>query len=146
MSHILTNWIQKDLGLEDSFSPVDMNKAFSSGYLFGKLLDTLGFEENFKHQYVSGTTADALIKNYTSLETTLRQKLRVRLSSSAAIDLISGKPGSVAKLLYEIKRTSESMPRHTLLKTKLQTSNFESYPSSPVGIPFLTRRDHHKLG
>jgi hypothetical protein len=137
MSFILTEWIQKEVGLKEKFHPEHLEESFSSGYLFGKLLDTLGLENNFSSQYVPANTTEALIKNYTSLESTLRQKLKIRLSSTAALDLIREKPGSVAKLLYEIKRSIETLPSEALRQSRkkvVKKPRFESYPSSPVGI------------
>jgi hypothetical protein len=148
MSFILTEWIQKDVGLKDPFEPDQLEESFSSGYLFGKLLDALGLESNFSGQYVSAKTTEALIKNYTSLESTLRQKLKIRLSSTTALDLIRGKPGSVAKLLYEIKKSIESLPPEALQQSRkkvFKKHKFESYPSSPVGILHLHRRRNNKL-
>ncbi|KAI8897549.1 hypothetical protein BC833DRAFT_621127 [Globomyces pollinis-pini] len=133
MSVILTEWLKSDLNINRKLSPLDMEKEFSSGYMFGKLLSNLGVQDDFHSSYINGTTVDAYLKNYTSLEATLREKLGIKLSSNTSYDLINGKPGVATHLLYQIKSATTTLPPE-----KLQSINtakkpkFDSYPSSPI--------------
>ena len=167
MSQILANWLRTDVpGFANvKYNATDLERDFANGYQFGLLLASLGLQDDFESHFVNGSTVDAIIKNYTSLESTLREKLNVRLSSSMALDLIHASPGSTAKLLYEIKTKSDALPQQKKKKGKSNNGNdvakaaasllaattpallskrqmaaFESYPSSPVGEFILGKR------
>lgn len=134
MSLILTQWLN-DIGLvKQSLHPSDLERTFSSGYQFGKLLQSLGLQDDFDTTFINATTVDALLKNYISLEATMRVKLDFRMTSLMALDLIHEKNGATAKLLYQIKVTSDAMPRRRpITHIGGRKEEFDSYPSSPVG-------------
>ena len=75
MSQIISNWLVTNVRLPEKFKSCELEKEFATGYMFGKLLHSLGLQDNFESHFVNGSTVDAIIKNYTSLEVTLREKL-----------------------------------------------------------------------
>ncbi|KAJ3326573.1 hypothetical protein HDU91_004609, partial [Kappamyces sp. JEL0680] len=82
MSFILTQWLKSpDIALLAPHENINLEQEFASGFQFGRLLDTLGLQDDFDQKFVKGSTVDALIKNYTSLEETLRSKLHLKLPS-----------------------------------------------------------------
>jgi CH-like domain in sperm protein len=131
MSYLLSQWLKKDVKLSESIEPASLDEKFKNGYLFGELLEKLKIHE--ASGYLRGNNKDVLTNNYGELEKILRLKLNIKLSQSDAISLISGKPGSAAKLLYQIKSSVASMPPKELgSKIKSKAKHLESYPSSPV--------------
>jgi hypothetical protein len=134
MSQILAQWVTNDVGLGEKIIATNLDTEFASGYLFGKLLDVLGFEDDFGSRYVRGSSTDALLKNYASLEHTLRERLGIRLTSSQTLDLIHKKAGSASRLLFEIRTRVDVLEKEQRNLPKLRKKSvFESYPSSPAG-------------
>lgn len=134
MSNILTQWLVQDLKMAEV---KDLDQDFSSGYLFGKVLAKLNLIDDFEGKFVNSKQIDALIKNFTSLEDALRQKLDFRLTSNMADDLIHEKIGSTAQLLFQIKSLSDTKQKIMRFKKVPKKSKLESYPSSPVGMILL---------
>ena len=92
MSFILSKWLETDVHLPlPGGEKNTLENVFSSGYYFGKVLFSLGLQDDFETAFVKGSTVDAVIKNYTCLEATLRSKLHVKLSPGMALDLIHEK-------------------------------------------------------
>ncbi|KAI8928765.1 hypothetical protein BC831DRAFT_447306 [Entophlyctis helioformis] len=106
MSKILADWVNTELALSQPVAADELDSGFRSGYLFGEVLQKLHVHDQLAAGYVNSASLDALIKNYTSLERTLRQKLDIKLSSNYALDIINGKRGAAAKLLYQIKSSA----------------------------------------
>ena len=125
MSHILSQWLNTDVGLSRPVASSEMDAAFRSGYLFAELLEKQGLVENLgAFQEISTTTAavaqqaavpttqhhphhqphqlDSIIKNFTLLEPLLRG-MGTLMSPHMAYDVIQGKEGCAARLLYQIK-------------------------------------------
>lgn len=127
MSHILSQWLNCDVNLSKEISPSELDSAFRNGFLLGELLDRLALQDDFKASYVNSSSVDASIKNFSSLEQTLREKLAITLTSNSAYDLITAKPGAAAKLLYQIK--SSILPKHFHLTS---TENDVKYKPRPI--------------
>lgn len=136
MSQILSQWLNEDIRLSKQVTPADMDTIFRNGYLLGELLHRLQLEDCFKTEFVNSTAIDAAIKNFSSLERCLREKLGIHLTSNTAIDLITAKPGCAAKLLHQIKSS--------LTKTQLilfeEKKNKEAKTGKPI-LPPLKRTD-----
>lgn len=133
MSLILTQWLNENELLEQTLLPLDLDRTFSSGYQFGKLLDSLGLQDNFETTFIDSTTIDALLQNYISLEATMRRKFDFKLTSLMAIDLINTKNGATAKMLYQIKTSFDLLPKSRDLHKPERKEQFDSYPSASVG-------------
>jgi hypothetical protein len=132
MSLLLRNWLISDLNTRLDLN-LSIEHQFSTGYRFGKLLEKLGVEDEGCKKYVNSDAVDALIINFCGLEQSLREKLHVKLSPQAALDVISQKPGAAQKLLYEIKSVISSSSKKCISKTTTKSCPYDSYPSSPVG-------------
>lgn len=146
MSHLLAEWLNQKGFFDKKIVPETMDSQFQTGYLFGVMLDKFGFEENFTKNYVNSDASDAIIKNFISLEHCLRDRLKINFTSQQALDLIKMKPGSCARLLYEIKVVTDGQRTNIKEEKSVLTplKRFESYPSSPVGINLITRRREHE--
>jgi hypothetical protein len=111
MSAILASWLSSDVRLSKSVPPTSIDDMFQSGYLFGELLWKLDVisEVDFNKQFKYGKKLDknssieGSVENFTVLHQILSDKLSIKLSPNFAFDLIMGKPGSAARLLYQIK-------------------------------------------
>lgn len=132
MSYLLCQWLKEHVKMAESVEPADLDDSFSNGYLYGELLEKLSIQES--HGYIKGQHTDILTNNYSKLEQVLRQKLGITLTLSDSIGLISGKPGSAAKLLYQIKSAVASRPTKRISKSMHRSVPYESYPSSPISI------------
>lgn len=103
MSLILSQWLSTDVKLTKQVPPDQLDSVFRNGFLLGQVLYKLKLNDDFHIDFVNSTTTDAAIKNYSSLERLLREKLGISLTAGDAIDLITAKQGSAAKLLHLIK-------------------------------------------
>ncbi|KAH6574351.1 hypothetical protein BASA62_002468 [Batrachochytrium salamandrivorans] len=103
MSHILAEWVNREVGLSKSIDANELHSNFRSGYLFGELLGKLKISLSDRDEFVDSNTIDALIKNYSALEKILRDRLDIKLSSNCALEIINGKQGAATRLLYQIK-------------------------------------------
>ena len=144
MSSILTQWLRNDIGFSDKFNAAELEKEFANGFRFGQLLESLGLVDDFDAHFVRGSSSEAIIKNYTSLETTLREKLRYRLSSSMALSLIRAKAGSAAKILFHIKTIADTLPKKRKIIKSAAAPRIVAFDSPAVGMTddFAT---HHIL-
>jgi hypothetical protein len=131
MSKLLAEWLNSKVEFDKKITYDTMDKQFHTGYLFGFVLFNMGFEANLVSHYVKSDNTDAVIKNYISLERALRDQLKIKLTIQHCLDLINMKPGSCARLLYEIKMATDKIKK-TKPKVTLTSTRFESYPSSPV--------------
>ncbi|KAI9355938.1 hypothetical protein DFJ73DRAFT_824011 [Zopfochytrium polystomum] len=111
MSAILSSWLKDELRLSHPRSASwDLDASFQNGYLFGQLLRRLDVcSAEFDSQFTNSKTMEASIANFTVIERILRDKLGIKLSPNAAFDLITAKPGSAARLLYQIKACTGSV-------------------------------------
>jgi hypothetical protein len=124
MSAILAQWLfSPDVGLTvnpqaipKSLNAMDLDKSFQSGYLLGELLVKLNLmnASDLKDKFSNAKSMEAHIENYTVSERILRENLGIKLSSNFAFDLITGKPGCAARLLYQIKVGLQSKSKPTL--------------------------------
>ena len=68
MSSILAQWLSSEIGLVNKIDGGAIEKECSSGYLFGKLLDCLGLQDDFEMHFVnvkeSKTDFESILKNY----------------------------------------------------------------------------------
>ncbi|KAJ3063733.1 Sperm flagellar protein 2, partial [Rhizoclosmatium hyalinum] len=144
MSVILAQWLQNDVGLSRRVSPTDLDSAFASGFLFAEVLfrlnkvspaDFAAFEN------CNALNLEAAVANFSKIELVLRESLNVKLSPNTAFDLISGKKGGAARLLYQIKAASGNAPSQKdkeiialppLPHLRDNKPAFESYPTSPL--------------
>lgn len=136
MSYLLAQWL-KTLQLSEAIEPTNLDDKFRSGFLFGELLDKLEFQQ--AKGYTRGENVDILTNNYAKLEKTLRLKLGIKITLADTMNLISGKPGSAAKLLYQIKSfISATKIKDSKVKAKnIFVSRLESYPTSPIRKIFV---------
>lgn len=129
MSHILSQWLNVEVGMSKEISSKDLDSYFSNGYFFGELLHHLRLEDQFQRDYINASSVEAIIKNFTSLETSLRQKLGIKISSNTAYELIHSKQGCAAKMLYQIKSSFHARHHHlSTLKEDQKKSNRENGP------------------
>lgn len=145
MSFILAQWLNEDLGLETKISPTELDSCLKSGLVLGEILFKLDLQDDYSEAYSRASTLEAYIRNYTHAERTLKDKLGIRISSNEAFDLIQGKSGCAAKLLYQIKSSHarlpemDSMDKKVLAKKKGKDARLASYPSSPTGTHYHKR-------
>ncbi|KAI8843668.1 hypothetical protein BC829DRAFT_400872 [Chytridium lagenaria] len=104
MSAILAEWVSSGIGLTTPVAPAELDSAFKSGYLISELLTRLDVvAANEVGVFSRSESIEASIRNFTAIEKILRERLDLRISSNFAFDVITGKPGCAAKLLYQIK-------------------------------------------
>ena len=136
MSQLLSEWLNRDIRLSQVVKPSDMDSSFRSGFLFGELLSHFNLQKDFT-TFSSSRSTDAWISNYIKLEPTLRQ-LNIPFHAQIVRDLMQGKPGTAAKLLYQLKITLPKLQQQ--MAVNLAKSNYsfgdtspesKSYPSSP---------------
>ena len=148
MSYLLAKWLNEELKISQKVAPTELDSSLKSGWILGEVLDKLDLQDDFPKKFSSGQTLESYIKNYTLVERTLSDKLGLKLSSNEAFDLINGKSGSAAKLLYQIKSAVERLPEPDTigrpikikkpatkpsLSLKKDPRSSASYPSSPIG-------------
>ena len=132
MSQILSEWLNRDVKLSIHVKASDLDQSFRSGYLFGELLNRFSLQKDFD-TFSSSRSTDAWIANYIKLEPTLRH-LGIPFHATIVRDLMQGKPGTAAKLLYQLRI---SLPKiKTLMQAKEETATGvsrgnQSYPSTP---------------
>lgn len=165
MSHILAQWLNNDVKLSQPIPPPNLDTVFASGYLLGELLHRYDLQDDFTSSFSNAATPEAAIRNYTLVEKTLADKLGIRLSSNFVRDLIVGKSGCAAQLLYQIKTVLEGRGAPLVgsgvhvpasirgldvvvlgkeakefsprTKSKREDPRLMSYPSSPTGEHLL---------
>lgn len=103
MSHILSNWLNTDVGLSRRVHATELDATFKDGYLLAEVLHKYDLIDNFPTAFTTTQSLEASIKNFITLERALREKLGLILSPNTAYDIILGKSGCAAKLLYEVK-------------------------------------------
>jgi hypothetical protein len=111
MSHILTQWLNADFGLPKKLMPTDLELQCRNGYLFAQILCKKGVISDlggFSH----GSSKELSVRNFIEIEPYLK-RLEIVLSSNAAFDIIEGKPGCAAKLLYLIKSSLMKLDSHS---------------------------------
>jgi hypothetical protein len=101
MSHLLVDWLRKEVNLSRSVDTDTIDYDFRSGYLIAeillrhRLIDRLdGFQD--------AETPEIAIQNYIALEPTLKA-LGVPLSSTFAYEMVTGVSGAASKMLYHLK-------------------------------------------
>jgi hypothetical protein len=149
MSQIIAQWLNEDIKLSKQVSPAELEHVFRNGYLLGELMDRLMLEENFKTSFVNSTAIDAAIRNFSNLEQCLREKMGIHLTSSTAIDLITAKHGSAARLLHQIKSSLSKKQlgiiegKSKVVKAHLpplqRAESTLSYPGAPDALPLIPR-------
>ena len=145
MSFLLAQWLNKEIGVSLEVAPIELDSVLKSGRLLGEVLYKLELIDDLD-EYMSGTSLEASIKNYTLAERILKERLGITLSSNEAFDLIQGRAGCAAKLLYQIKGAHSRLPIVDPLDQKLnfklgsqkRKGNIDSYPSSPTGKSFVS--------
>ncbi|NWX64577.1 SPEF2 protein, partial [Promerops cafer] len=100
MSHILCEWLNRDVKLSRRIVPGSFPEEFSTGYLLGELLHKYGLQDDFK-QFSQNRGADAKINNFSRLEPTLHL-LGVQFNENMAQDIMTRQHGAATKLLYEL--------------------------------------------
>ena len=133
MSHILSQWVNADVGLSHHVASADMDQLFRSGYLFAEILQKHKLIENLA-AFQESFSVDGAIKNFTMLEPILRA-IGVPITSTTAYEVISGKEGCSARLLYQIKaglvssstQDMEEVAKKYNKKEKLGNSRFRDY-------------------
>src|SRR4051812_39804613 len=113
MSHILSQWINEQVGLSKDVAPTELDHVFRNGFYFGELLSRLKLEDQLNTDFKNTSTIDAAVKNFSSIERVLREKLGINLTTNEAINLITAKQGCAAKLLYQIKSAIVNNPQTT---------------------------------
>lgn len=142
MSFLLAQWLNKDLGVSRQVAPTDLDSVLTSGGLLGEILNKLELIED-QGDYIQGSSLEASIRNYTLAERVLKDRLGIPLSSNEAFDLIQGRAGCAAKLLYQIKAAHSRLPLGNPLDQRLnfklgsnkreESGDMASYPASPTG-------------
>nr|XP_031363154.1 sperm flagellar protein 2 [Lonchura striata domestica] len=100
MSHILCEWLNRDVKLSRRIVPGSFPEDFSTGYLLGELLHKYGLQDDFK-QFSQNRGADAKINNFSRLEPTLHL-LGVQFNENMAKDIMTRQHGAATMLLYEL--------------------------------------------
>ncbi|XP_072777841.1 sperm flagellar protein 2 isoform X3 [Taeniopygia guttata] len=100
MSHILCEWLNRDVKLSRLIVPGSFPEDFSTGYLLGELLHKYGLQDDFK-QFSQNRGADAKINNFSRLEPTLHL-LGVQFNETMAQDIMTRQHGAATMLLYEL--------------------------------------------
>ncbi|KAI9096087.1 hypothetical protein DFS34DRAFT_623887 [Phlyctochytrium arcticum] len=151
MSHILAQWLNEEVHLSRPVAPLELDQACSSGYILGELLHRYNLQDDFPQKFKDTDSSEQSVQNYIVLERTLKDKLGISISSNQAFDLIKGKRGSAANLLYQIKSAlySQKNPREPkgfpglpkrkesfgfTRHTPRDETHFRSYPSSPKAL------------
>ena len=68
MSHILTDWLNKEIKLSKSLNPKYLDEVFKNGFFFGEVLDKLNITRDFKNQFTTNSSYNSCLRNYTHLE------------------------------------------------------------------------------
>jgi hypothetical protein len=142
MSLLLSQWLNTELQISTTISPTELDSYLKSGYILGEILTKLELTDTFPEQFSKSLHPASFVKNYSLIERILKDKLNIQLSSNEAFDLIQGKTGCAAKLLYQIKSAHARLPtldpidkklmRKTYVSDTLNAKEIASYPASPV--------------
>ncbi|ORX79042.1 hypothetical protein BCR32DRAFT_294674 [Anaeromyces robustus] len=105
MSLVVVQWLNNEVKLSQHITKESIDKDFRNGYLFGEILKQYEIidKKMFESLFYNGNSQEIAIRNYSLLETSLIQKLGLKLKANRVYDIIQGKPGEAAKLLYDIK-------------------------------------------
>eukprot|EP00948_MAST-09A_sp_MAST-9A-sp1_P003852 g3852.t1 len=105
MAHLFAVWLNEEVGLskEVQANPHAMAEDFSNGYLLGELLHKYNQLHSEEFAKISNeSTANQKIKNFCVLEPVFR-RLTIPFNTDTAWKLLSGQPGAIMDLLYQIK-------------------------------------------
>ena len=119
MSQLLAHWLNHEIQLSKRVEAASMNDDFKSGYLVAELLHSLHLLPAVSIFSKNCQSSDGYVRNYILLEPTLRA-LGVIFSSAFACELINGKQGTAAKLLYQIKIGHAKLLRTIVETIKVQ--------------------------
>ncbi|KAM4879293.1 sperm flagellar protein 2 [Sylvia borin] len=100
MSHILCEWLNRDVKLSRRIVPGSFPEEFSTGYLLGELLHKYGLQDDFK-QFSQNRGADGKINNFSRLEPTFHL-LGVQFNENMAQNIMTRQHGAATSLLYEL--------------------------------------------
>jgi hypothetical protein len=137
MSQILSEWLNEEIKLSHKINPTELDQVFRSGYLFGELLNRFNVQKDFE-KFLPSRSTDACVSNFTRLEPTLHT-LGIPFNAQICRDLMAGKPGAAAKMLYQLRITLPKVeklqadkPKETLID-KIENAHkaLNSYPSTP---------------
>ncbi|ORX47939.1 hypothetical protein BCR36DRAFT_405248 [Piromyces finnis] len=105
MSSVVVKWLNSEVRLSQQITKESIDTDFRNGYLYGEILKQYGLidKKMFDSLFYNGNSQEIAIRNYSLLETSLIQKLGLKLKANRVYDIIQGKPGEAAKLLYDIK-------------------------------------------
>jgi len=105
MSSVVVQWLNNEVKLSQNITKDSIDTDFRNGYLYGEILKQYGLidKKMFESLFYNGNSQEIAIRNYSLLETSLIQKLGLKLKANRVYDIIQGKPGEAAKLLYDIK-------------------------------------------
>ncbi|RKP16927.1 hypothetical protein ROZALSC1DRAFT_24728 [Rozella allomycis CSF55] len=108
MSRILSEWLNNDLHLSQKIDPTSLDERFRSGYLFGELLSKYNVANASVFSQLKST--DSWVSNYIKLEPVFRM-LGIPYNAQIVKDLMEAKPGSAAKILYQLRITLPKIAR-----------------------------------
>jgi len=129
MSSVVLQWLNNDVQLSKRVTKENIDTDFRNGYLFGEILKRYELIDPklFESLFYNGHSQEIAIRNYSLLETGLIQKLGLKLKANRVYDIIQGKPGEAAKLLYDIKNSIEIKKRDSFNAIGKSKSNTYHY-------------------
>lgn len=113
MSELVLSWLNSEVRL--SRKVVAFERDFANGYLFGELLHTHGFLNDFE-AFVDGSTLHAKKGNFEKLKAALKGpagKLGVKLSDELIEEVMDEDRGSALRLLYQLRKGLSGTLSHT---------------------------------
>ncbi|EPZ35053.1 hypothetical protein O9G_005789, partial [Rozella allomycis CSF55] len=155
MSRILSEWLNNDLHLSQKIDATSLDERFRSGYLFGELLSKYNVANASVFSQLKST--DSWVSNYIKLEPVFRM-LGIPYNAQIVKDLMEAKPGSAAKILYQLRITLPKIAREKRSgrsggegdggEGRSGLSTMMSYPSTPVSgdpVKFGVVQKEHKF-
>jgi len=124
MSSVVLQWLNNDVQLSKRVTKENIDTDFRNGYLFGEILKRYELIDPklFESLFYNGHSQEIAL-----LETGLIQKLGLKLKANRVYDIIQGKPGEAAKLLYDIKNSIEIKKRDSFNAIGKSKSNTYHY-------------------
>jgi len=126
---LLLSWLNDDLQLSPPVT--DMSSSFRNGFLLGEIL--------YKHNQIASFTrfsrkqsADAKVQNFCLLEPVFRN-LNIKFDSKTAYSIMQGDPGTVSKMVYQLKMTMERVEKFAApVSMRDNTDNKKMLPCVPA--------------
>jgi len=105
MSSVVIQWLNNEVKLSKRITKESIDTDFRNGYLFAEILKQYELidKKMFDSLFYNGNSNETTVRNYSLLESGLVQKLGLKIKANRVYDIIKGKPGEAAKLLYDIK-------------------------------------------